>query len=350
MVAPLVRRQIRRWETHAEKILDPLLRDLARGKLADERFNVEVAAMIATIAPARHRERTVEAIVAVQVMYDYLDALTEQPTAEPIRDGLQYTKAFTDAVTASPQPAADYYAYYPGSQDDEGYLSDLAFTVRAAISCLPGVDVVPETIVGAASRCAEAQVRIHAAPQVGMRQLERWTTREASGTGLQWREWLFGAMGSVVAVHALIAAAADEHSTPHQARELDDTYLWLCVLTTALDHVVDYERDVLTGEHSYVHLYETREDLTQELAIVVRGVIERTRKIRHGAHHLMILSGVVAYYTSQPTAMGEFARPVTEHVRDQLRPLITPTLASLHIWRLAKRLRLHVAGSGRKRA
>jgi hypothetical protein len=36
--------------------------------------------------------------------------------------------------------------------------------------------------------------------------------------------------------------------------------------------------------------------------------------------------------------MGEFARPVTVHVRDQLRPLITPTLATMHAWRVAKSL------------
>jgi tetraprenyl-beta-curcumene synthase len=142
----------------------------------------------------------------------------------------------------------------------------------------------------------------------------------------------------VVAVHALIALAADEHATREQARELDDTYLSLCVLTTALDHLVDYERDVLTGEQSYLHLYETRQELARQVAAITRQVIERARTTHNGAHHLMILSGVVAYYTSQPSAMGEFARPVTEHVRDQLRPLITPTLATMHAWRLAKRL------------
>jgi tetraprenyl-beta-curcumene synthase len=339
-VAPLVRRQIRVWETRAGQIVDPLLRGLALGKLADERFNIEVAAIIATIAPARDRRRTVEAIVALQVMYDYLDALTEQPAPQRIRDGLQYTKAFTDAVTTSAHPVTDYYDFHDGNHDDEGYLADLALTVRSAVGSLPAAAVVPEDIlVSAAARCGEAQVRIHAAPQVGMTQLERWAAQEASGTGLHWREWLFGAMGSVVAVHALIALAADPRSTVQEARELDDTYLWLCVLTTALDHLVDQERDIQTGEQSYLRLYETREELTRELATVIRGVTARTRRIRNGAHHLMVLSGVVAYYTSQPAAMEEYARPVTEHVRDELRPLITPTLASMHAWRWAKRLR-----------
>jgi tetraprenyl-beta-curcumene synthase len=338
-VAPIVRDQLFRWETHAAEIVDPRLRKLAQSKLANERFNAQAAAMIATVAPARHREPTVEAIVALQVMYDYLDALTEQPTADPIRDGLRYSTAFTDAVTVSTQPAEDYYEHHPGGGDDAGYLADLVLTIRDAIRSLPGSAAIAETIAVGTARFAEAQVRIHAAPRAGMRQLEGWAANQAIGTGLQWREWLFGAMGSVVAVHALIALAADEHSTAKQASELDELYLTLCVLTTALDHLVDYERDTRTGEQSYVHLYESRQELAQQVTSIVRQVINRARVIPNGPHHLMILSGVVAYYTSQPSAMRDFARPVTEHAREQLRPLITPTLATMHAWRLAKRLR-----------
>lgn len=338
-VAPLVRRQLRRWETRAARIPDVRLQGLAREKLRDERFNAEVAAMIATTAPARHRERTVEAIVALQIMYDYLDVLTEQPTADPIRDGLQCSKAFVDAVTVSvsKQPAEDYYAYYPG-HCDTGYLADLAAVVRNGLLALPAVDAVAEVIPMCAARCAEAQVRIHAVPRSGDRQLERWATHEARDAGLQWREWLFGAMGSVVAAHALIASAADEHTTSAQASEIDSTYLLLCALTTVLDHLVDNERDMLTGEQSYLHLYESRQILAEQIAAVVHRTMERVYTMPNGPHHAMILSGVVAYYTSQPSAMGEFAGPVTEHVRDQLRPLIKPTLATMYAWRLAKRV------------
>jgi tetraprenyl-beta-curcumene synthase len=337
-VAPLVRGQLRRWEIRAQQIPDPRLQELARGKLRNERFNVEVAAMIATIAPARYRNRTVEAIVALQLMYDYLDALTEQPTADPIRDGLQYSQAFIDAVTTAPgKPAGDYYAHYPGD-GDQGYLAELALTVRTAIAQLPAIDAISEIIPASAARCAEAQVRIHAAPSSGTEQLESWATHEALATELQWREWLFGAMGSVVAAHALIALAADEHATRQQAREIDDTYLSLCVLTTVLDHLVDHEHDMLTGEHSYIHLYETRQELADQITIITHRVIGCAGTIPNGPHHVMILSGVVAYYTSQPSAKCEFARPITEHTRNQLRPLITPTLATMHAWRIAKRL------------
>jgi tetraprenyl-beta-curcumene synthase len=294
--------------------------------------------MIATIAPARYRESTVQAIVALQVMYDYLDALTEQPTTHPLRDGRQYSKAFTDAVTTRGQFVEDYYAYRPGG-GDAGYLADLALTARTALRNLPAIDVISEILLMGATRCAEAQVRIHAAPSTGMRELERWASRQAAGTELEWREWLFGSMGSVVSVHALIATAADELSTSREGHELDDIYLSLCVLTTVLDHLVDYEHDQLTGEQSYIELYENRQELAKQVGKISRRVMDRARTIHNGPHHLMILSGIVAYYTSQPSAMAEFARPVTGQVRDQLRPLITPTLATMYAWRFAKQLR-----------
>ena len=338
-VAPRVRRQLRRWEDRAVEIVDPTLQGLALGKLRDERFNVEVAAMIATIAPARYREYTVEAIVALQVMYDYLDALTEQPAADPIRDGLQYSKAFSDALTVSGVMTGDYYSYYPG-QGDGGYLTDLACAVRGALLCLPAVEAIADVIPMSADRCAEAQVRIHAVPSSGIDQLESWARNKAKGTELQWREWLFGAMGSVVAAHALIAAAADENTTPEQASEIDCTYLSLCVLTTVLDHLVDHEHDLSTGEDSYLSFYESPGVLARQIAAVVGRVMARVRTIPHGPHHAVMLAGVVAYYTSQPSAMGDFARPVAERAQAELRPLITPTLASMRAWRLAKKARL----------
>jgi len=337
-VAPLVRSQLRRWDARAAEIPDPWLQGLALGKLRNERFDLEAVAMIATIAPAQYRERAVEAIMALQVMFAYLDALTEQPTTDPIRDGLQYSRALVDAVTVSIHPRGDYYAYYQGAGDGN-YLSDLSVTVREALLGLPAVDSIAEVISTAAARCAEAQVRVHAAVCSGNEQLQQWATHEAKGTELQWREWLFGAMGSVIGAHALIASAADDHTTSEQASALDSTYLLLCAVTTALDQVVDHEGDLLAGGQCYLDIYETPQILAQRIAAVARLVIERARTIPNGSHHAMILSGVVGYYTTEPGATGEYARPVTEQVQRQLKPIITPTLATMHAWRLAKRIR-----------
>src|SRR5580692_1011725 len=74
-VAPEVRVQLARWRTRAIEIENPELRALALHTLQEEGFAAEVAATLATLTPRRHRAATIRGIVALEVMYDYLDVL-----------------------------------------------------------------------------------------------------------------------------------------------------------------------------------------------------------------------------------------------------------------------------------
>ncbi len=335
-VAPLVREQLARWERRAHAIPDPILRGLAMSKLREESFNVEVAATLATLAKPAHRRNTVEAIIALQVAYDYLDLLTEQPLPDPLA-GRCLFEALIDAVAPGERPGVDYYRHHPRS-DDGGYLRELVGATRDALARLPRADVVANVAQRSAERCAEAQVLSHAAAESGTAELERWATREAGSSGLEWPELLAGATASVLAVHALIAAAADARTTLRDAEEIDAVYLWIGALTM-LDSLVDREHDIATGELGYVECYERPELMGARLVNVARDAASRARLLPNSAHHIMTLVGVVAYYTSAPAASSPFARPVTAHVCAELRPLITPTLALMRGWRLAKRVR-----------
>src|ERR1700722_2590058 len=82
-VARQVHRQMRHWEERAQAIEDPELRALALEKLRTEGFNAEAAAMAATIAPRAMRGQAVRAIVALELLFDYLDGLTERPHSDP---------------------------------------------------------------------------------------------------------------------------------------------------------------------------------------------------------------------------------------------------------------------------
>ncbi len=139
-VAPLVGAQLKRWEQRAHAIEDPPLHALALEKLREEHFNAEVAATLATLAPREHRKTVVEAIVAYEVMYDYLDGLTEQPTADPLTDGRNLYQAFTDAITLGSEPAGGYYTSRPA--DDGGYLEELVSVVREALARLPSAAAI----------------------------------------------------------------------------------------------------------------------------------------------------------------------------------------------------------------
>ena len=163
-VAPLVRAQLARWERRAAAIPDPRLRTPALAQAARralqraERGDAGDARAAGTAARAATR-----AIVALQVMYDYLDVLTEQPLADPTRGARRLFTALLDALTLEragrrgsaraagrrartpdrrgrapagglePQAGEDYYRYIPEA-DDGGYLGELVRTVRLELA------------------------------------------------------------------------------------------------------------------------------------------------------------------------------------------------------------------------
>lgn len=336
-VAPLALGQLRRWERRANTIEDPVLRALALEKLKEERFNSEVATTLATLVSKKHRKAVVEAIVAYEVMYDYLDGLTEQPTSDPLRDGRQLYRAFINAIDPCTPPADGYYS--TRSDDDGGYLTELVAVVSEALARLPANGAIRLAAGRAATRCAEAQIRAHAVPTLGTAQLEDWAMSEAGGIPLGWQQYLAGAASSVLAVHALIAAAADKRTTPAEAEEIDMTYLSICYLSTMLDSLIDYQRDTAAGQSGYIRYYPDHDLLAKDLTDAARRAIEHATPLRDGAHHAMTLVGVAAYYLSAPTASSDFAAPATYQVRRELKPLITPTLGVMRGWRAAKRAR-----------
>jgi tetraprenyl-beta-curcumene synthase len=352
-VVPHVRTQLGRWERAAAAIPDPKLRALALGKLGGERFNAEVAATLATLAPRRNRERVVEAIVALQVMYDYVDLVSEQPGSGSPIDGRQLLTALSDAVAlqgdhggdadvatgqdAESATGRDYYGDRRPSGDG-GYLQALVETVRGALAGLPSAATIAPVAQASAARCAEAQILNHRASRTGVEEPRRWATLEASGTGLGWQEYLAGATASVLAIHALIVAAADSTTTRADAEELDALYLSIGALTM-LDSLVDQEEDIAAGQLGYVHYYDDPGLFASRLALLARDAVARARRVRNGPHHIVTLVGIVAYYAAAPAAGTDFARPLIRPVRRELAPLIAPTLALMRAWRAAKRVR-----------
>jgi len=355
-VAPVVRARLRCWEQRATAIEDPELRGLALEKLHGEGFHAEAAAMLATLAPRAHRRDAAEAIVALELLFDYLDGLTERPSADPLGEGERLFRAYTDVFAADgdararvrgsdenvPRPRDDDNDIDPGctrarvgSRDE--YLHALSDAARAAFERLPAAGTVAAIARAGARRAAQAQTRMHSAGRLGTAQVEDWARAEADGTGLEWRELLAGAASSVLGAHALIAAAADPETTPEEAAAIDSAYLSTCVLLTLLDGLVDHEQDAPDGGTGYAGLYGDREELSKALAGAAERAAGQARALRNGPHHAMTLVGVVAYYASAPGARREPARAICGRLRRQLEPLASPTLWIMRAWRLARR-------------
>jgi tetraprenyl-beta-curcumene synthase len=337
-VAPTVRCELRRWQKRAAAIPDAGLRELATLKLDTERFNSEVAATLATLAPRAHRRSVVEAIVALEVIYDYLDGVTERPTDAPLQSGAALYEAFTDALGPGPGADADYYKHH-AQRDDGGYVRELSATVSDVLATLPGRANVETAVAQAAARCAEGQIRVHAAGQLGIAQLQQWAKANAEAANVPWREYVAGAVASVLSVHALIATAASENVTPEQARAIDAAYLSICALSTILDSLVDHERDVADGDPWLVGLHGDPGRLGASLTVVADRAVAQARALPRGAEHLVRLVGVVAYYTSAREDSGGPAAAQIARLRSELGPMLTPTFAVMRAWRLAKRIR-----------
>jgi tetraprenyl-beta-curcumene synthase len=344
-VAPIVRHELRRWERVASEIDDPELRTLALAKLHGESFHAEAAAMLATLAPLRYRRDVVEAIVALELLFDYLDGLTERPSSDPLGDGERLFGALVNAVAVVPDGTRESLEISAANDGGGGYLEALSRAVSASLARLPAALAITEVAQRTAALGGQAQTRMHAAAALGTEQIEEWARNEADGTELEWREFLAGAASSVLVLHALIAAAADPATTPEEAGQIETAYLSTCTLLTLLDGLVDHDEDTRGAQTSgaaglgYLGLYEDPQDLSQVLNHAARRAARQSRELRNGPHHAMTLVGVVAYYTSDPGASGELAAPIVERLQGQMTPLISPTLALMRGWRLAKRMR-----------
>jgi tetraprenyl-beta-curcumene synthase len=141
----------------------------------------------------------------------------------------------------------------------------------------------------------------------------------------------------VLSIGALIATGADPATTLQDAEEIDRLYLSIGALTM-LDSVVDLQEDLAAGRLGYVQYYDDPEQLAAGLATLARDAVAGAGRVPNGAHHIVTLVGVIAYYASAPAASVPFARPVISRVRRELRPLITPTLVLMRAWRMAKRV------------
>jgi tetraprenyl-beta-curcumene synthase len=334
-VTARVHRELRRWQRDADAIPDPVLRRLAVAKLEGESFNTEVAATLATLAPRRHRRTAIEAIVPLQVMYDYLDGLGEEPSPDPLADGFRLFAALAVPFASGGKVDADYYALHP-HREDGGYLASLAAASGEAFRRLPNADAVAPIARRVALCCGEAQTRTHSIEAAGLQQLVEWSTGVAEGTGLSWWECTAGATAAVLTVHALIAAAADPRTEPGEAEELERAYLYISAVSTLLDSLIDQARDATENGHSFVAYYQTAEARVKGVSAVVARAAAAAHLLRNGPHHCMTTAGVAGYYLSAPAARLPVARPVKMAAQRPVQPLVAPILGIFRLWRLAK--------------
>jgi tetraprenyl-beta-curcumene synthase len=340
-VFPLVRSQLRRWERAAEAIPDTVLRAQALATLRSERLSAAGAALFAVTTRGCRHPALVRTLVAFQVICDYLDTLAEQPAADPITNGMRLHRALADAVTAAP-PRRDWYAYHC-ARDDGGYLASLVETCREGCAALPAFEHIRAAAEREARRNAVQGIN-HAPAEVREPALRQWAAQlsEEEVGDAQWFE-LAAASSSSLAVLALIAAAADPHTTASTAERVCRAYFpWIEALSTLLDSFVDYERDLRTGEMSFVAGYGSMAASVARLQELTARAIAAARALPHGERHVVLVTGMIAMHLSEATAWLPATEPATAAIMRASRTAAMPLLMQLlRTWRGLRALRGH---------
>ncbi|MDO8213606.1 DUF2600 family protein [Conexibacter sp. CPCC 206217] len=344
-IVPRARAEIARWQQRAQRIPDAEARGLALSTVGEERLNAEAAAVFALLAPRRARHATTDLLVAWQLMFDYLDTLTERDVRDPLGTSLRLHRALVESF-AHVGPISD-------TAGDGGYLADLVATCRRRFWALPSARAVAGVAAREARRCGAAQSHTHAAMLRGeLGELRAWAradlpdrrprrvgagavgiSADRSAPLLEW--WETAAAGiSSLAVHALTAAAADPATTVAGARRIALAYADVCALSTLLDSLVDVDADNRSGNFSYVAQYPSAAAAAAGMARIAARSAADVRGLPRARTHGVIVAGLAGFYLSDEGANGSpAARSAAAAVIEQLAPAVHPALALLRVRR-----------------
>lgn len=337
-IFPIARRELCYWRRRAARITNEPIGRIACGALTNEGLNAEGAALFALLTPLALRATAVRLLVRFQVMYDYLDALTEQPFDGLLAASRQLHQALATAL-GSPPPSSSYYEGYPAG-DDGGYLEELVASCRRAFARFPAACVIRRLTLQAAQRSSEGQSYSHAAACTGPEDLMRWA-RAASPPrfGLAWWETAAASESSLV-IHALLASAADPGLTAEAAQRIASAYWpWIGGLNALLDDLVDLEEDATEGTHSYVTRYPTRDDVAERLGLFAQRASDAIRCLPNSRTHATIFAGMASFYLSALESDVPGASAVAHSVRGGLDIDLRVLLAVMRLRRRLKRRR-----------
>jgi tetraprenyl-beta-curcumene synthase len=297
-VAPRVAKEVRAWRGRAAAIPDPALREDALVSLSHERLNIEGAALFAVL-PRRRDPSLLRALVAYQVVLDYLDTLCERVGGHPPDAGVALHRALVEALDPD-QPLTDHYNRLSWTASDGGYLAALVEACRASCARLPGFAQVRSHALRAAERFVVQVANHDPLPARRDATLSAWARDEfPTGAELAWFEEA-AAASSTLGIHALLALASGRVPLPGEVHDLDAAYVpWICAASTLLDSFVDQEEDARTGAHNYLSHYPGADSATLRLREIIVRSVEAARALPRGERHAVIVCGMIAMYLSK---------------------------------------------------
>jgi tetraprenyl-beta-curcumene synthase len=338
---PSLNVELRRWRTQAERIPDKTLRIIALQALAAKRGNLEGAAAFATLSTRAWRQESAQAMVAYQVIFDYLDCLCEQPNPDPIAYGHQINQALLRAVKPGVDHA-DYYALYR-SNCDGGYLTKLVDRCRETLIRLPSYTYVSIALDRATRRIATYQSLNHGDALGSHEALASWTRYQAirreheNGQLLNWWE-IAASCGSSLGSFALIALATRQAIDPQEVQAIEQAYFpWIGATNSLLDSLIDQTEDAAPGQHRLLDYYVSPQQATDRLEFIVREAAHHASQLppRHG--HTLMLAAMVGFYLTDPQADDPSVSAIRERAESGITEFAFPVRVVMRLRRIAAR-------------
>jgi tetraprenyl-beta-curcumene synthase len=322
--------QISRWRAAANTIPDEPIRSDALQVLDHKRTHLYGAALFWTL-PAERNLHLLRLLVAYEIIWDFLDNLSERAVAHGQTNGYQLHLAISEAVDPDAS-ISGYYLKHPW-HNDAGYLHSLVKTCQRQCRNLPSYPLVRDLTVREAQRAQVLAINHHPDPHTRDTRLQQWAASEYPNQP-QTRWWeLSGAASAPLAIHALLALAAEPH--PHAAPELTyAAYTPLSATTTMLDSYVDQGQDHATNEHSYVSHYPDGAATIEGITQLVRRSLNGVSVLQHGNRHALIAAAMIAMYLSKSTTRTPQAQADTNEILRAAGPLAQLLLPVLKAWRL----------------
>lgn len=344
-IYPRIWREADRWHRRAQDIPDSTLRSLAGEAQQIKRGNIEGSGAFAILAPAEHRRVVVQAQVAFQSVYDYVDTLSEQPNTNPLENGRSLHQALL--VCLDPEAGHENYYRHQPSHADNGYLEEMVDTCRDALGALPSREPVSAPAQRITERIVAYQTLNLSDPNGGHRHLQQWAIQATpEGTDLRWWETAASA-GSSLGLFALIAAAARPGLSPNEAQQIESAYWpWIGSLHSLLDSLVDGPEDAAVGQRNLLDYYTSPQEAADRLELLAQRALAASRTLPDAREHALILAGMASFYLTAPEADSPTARLASRRILEALSTAARPSMIVFALRRAAARINYPAGARG----
>ncbi len=331
-------RELRVWRARANLIPDRAIRQDALSALERKRGNTDGAALFWILPPVRDPS-LLKLLVTYQVMWDFLDTVSETGAGAGQENGRQLHLALVDAVDRE-RPLADYYRLHPWSEDNS-YLRSLVETCRLYARGLPSYESVRATLIREAGRAAVQAINHDPEPLRRARELRGWVEREYRREDAQWFEFA-AAAGAGLSIYALFALAAQPWPVDAEIPLVYDAYFpWASAVATMLDSYVDQVEDTANGDHVYIEHYHSPAAADQSIAGLIQRSLLEAARLAEGERHVLLVACMVAMYLSKDSARLSERRARTRDLVRAGGSLTRILLPVLRLWRWAYAQRSH---------